>query len=441
MVTQEKKPINIFWFRRDLRLDDNLALYHALQDKYPVLPIFIFDKNILSALNVKDARVSFIHQTLEELRLRIQKNFQSDIALFYDAPLEVFHQLESNYKITTVFTNDDYEPYAIQRDNLVKEFLNAKGIGFRAYKDHVIFEKNEVVKSDGSPYVVYTPYMKLWKHRLLKAGVKSYNLKPFLKNLVQINPFAETTLEYLGFKKSHIKIKPFQLDDLKIEAYGEQRNYPALNATSLLGPHLRFGTISIRRIIQQTLKRNNDAFLNELVWREFFIQILWHFPNTVHRSFKPKYDYINWRNNEKEFKLWCEGKTGYAMVDAGMHELNTTGYMHNRARMVAASFLCKHLLIDWRWGESYFAQKLNDFELASNIGNWQWVAGSGVDAAPYFRIFNPITQREKFDQNHQYVKRFIPDYDANQYIEKVIDHRSARQRCLEVYKKALINSN
>jgi len=432
-----KEGVNIFWFRRDLRLDDNTGLFHALQAGKPVLMIFVFDEVILEKLPKDDARVTFIHRTLQSMKNNLQADFNSDIGIYFGQPLEVFNGLTEHYNVGTVFTNSDYEPYAKERDLEVAAFLETKEIEFKAFKDHVIFEKDDVVKRDGKPYLVYTPYMKLWKTLFKKNTLEFYDSYQCLNNALKNIPLPNLSLEDFGFKSSKQEITPFQVSSSLIQNYEATRNFPAQESTSRLGPHLRFGTVSIRKMVQKAVSEVNEVFWQELIWREFFIQILWHFPETVSSSFKPKYDRIQWRNNETEFNLWCQGKTGYPLVDAGMSELNQTGFMHNRVRMLVGSFLCKHLLIDWRWGEAYFAEKLHDYEMASNVGNWQWVAGCGVDAAPYFRIFNPTTQIEKFDKNLDYIKKWVPDFQELTYSKPIVDHKEARERCLRIFKEAL----
>ncbi|WP_242121298.1 cryptochrome/photolyase family protein [Aestuariivivens sediminicola] len=430
-----KSPINIFWFRRDLRLEDNTGLHHALESDYPVLPLFILDTEILDKLPGNDARVTFIHDSLQRMQAKLQDTVGGSIALYHGKPLEIFKQLAQHHQIHTVFTNHDYEPYAKLRDDEIKTFLTQQDIAFTSFKDQVIFEKDEVVKADCNPYVVYTPYMKSWKEKF-----KTYTLETYPLNLDQIIKrfdYPNLSLSDIGFTRSRQVIAPYNTSAALIQNYEAYRNFPSEEATSRLGPHLRFGTVSIREIMTKAIAEENETFWQELIWREFFMQILWHFPHTASQSFKPKYDRIQWRNNETEFKAWCEGKTGYPLVDAGMRQLNETGFMHNRVRMLVGSFLCKHLLIDWRWGEAYFAEKLHDYEMASNVGNWQWVAGCGVDAAPYFRIFNPTTQIEKFDKDRAYIKHWCPDFQERSYPEPIVEHKFARQRCLEVYKSAL----
>lgn len=431
------EKVNIFWFRRDLRLDDNVGFYKALHGKFPVLPVFIFDSEILNELPKDDARITFIFETLQKMRNELQEH-GSSLAIYHGKPQEVFNKVISEFEVQNVITNHDYEPYAKKRDEAVENLLTEKEIGFYTFKDQVIFEKDEIVKDDGDPYIVYTPYMKKWKEKFKKDYTeKIYYTNEFLKNLYQNSRLPNLSLSDIGFKNSKIKIPEYDVTPTTIQEYEKRRNFPAEDATSHLGPHLRFGTVSIRKMIKKATTEKNEVFWQELIWREFFMQILWHFPETVENAFKKKYDRIEWRNNEEEFKMWKEGKTGYPLVDAGMRQLNETGYMHNRVRMVVASFLCKHLLIDWRWGEAYFAEKLLDYEMASNVGNWQWAAGSGVDAAPYFRIFNPTTQIEKFDKDYKYIKKYVSEYGTKNYPEKIVDHKEARERCLQVYKEAV----
>lgn len=432
-----KETVNIFWFRRDLRLDDNVGFYNALKSKNPVLPLFIFDEDILDALPKDDARLGFIYDTVQQMCSTLKEENESSIAMFHGKPRSVFQELIKKYTIHTVFTNRDYEPYATKRDTEIEQLLIENNVEFETFKDQVIFEKNEVTKKDGLPYVVYTPYMKIWKEKF-----KTYNLdfnytSSFLKNLVKNKELPNLSLSDIGFSKSIQKIENYTVTPALIENYEDTRNFPAQDSTSRLGPHLRFGTVSIRKMIAKAISEKNEIFWNELIWREFFMQILWHFPDTSKQSFKSKYDRIEWRNNEEEFKKWCDGETGYPFVDAGMRQLNQTGFMHNRIRMLVGSFLCKHLLIDWRWGEAYFAEKLHDYEMASNVGNWQWVAGSGVDAAPYFRIFNPTTQIKKFDNDLEYIKKWVPEFQEFTYPKEMVDHKEARERCLQVYKEAL----
>lgn len=431
------KKLNVFWFRRDLRLDDNAGLYHALRQGEPVLPVFIFDTNILDQLEDKqDRRVEFIHAAL----MRIQEQLQatgSSLHVFHNKPLNAFKELLKLYEIAAVYTNHDYEPYAIDRDEAVRILLNEQGIPLHSFKDQVIFEKDEVVKDDGKPYTVFTPYSKRWLATLNGFYEKSYPNRKYFHHFYQQEPLPIPSLRKLGF---HVADKPFPSTELKkalILHYSEQRDIPSVEGTTHLGVHLRFGTVSIRKVLQQT-RALSASFVNELIWRDFFQMILWHFPHIGHgKAFRPAYDLIRWRNNETEFEKWCKGNTGYPIVDAGMRELNATGFMHNRVRMITASFLTKHLLIDWRWGEAYFAEKLLDFDFAANNGNWQWAAGSGCDAAPYFRVFNPALQAKKFDPELKYVRKWVPELDEFGYPEPIVDHEFARKRCLEAYSKAL----
>lgn len=432
-----KPKINVFWFRRDLRLEDNVGLFKALQGKLPVLPIFIFDTEIIDELPADDTRVTFIFNKLQGIQIEL-KQIGSQLSIYHGSPTCIFDEITSQFQIQSVYANHDYEPYAQDRDKSIKNILSKKNVNFYSFKDQVIFEKDEVVKADGKPYLVYTPYMKSWKNKF-KNEFKpiDYNLNELKSNFYKYSRASEITLSQLGFKHSKIVVPEYDISEGLIQNYEDNRNFPALNATSRVGPHLRFGTISIRKVIEKASSENNEVFWQELIWREFFMQILWHFPETTHNAFKPKYDRIIWRNNEAEFEKWKEGITGYPLVDAGMRELNNTGFMHNRVRMVAASFLCKHLLIDWRWGEAYFANKLLDYEMSSNVGNWQWAAGCGVDAAPYFRIFNPTTQLKKFDKDLEYIKKWIPEFGTSSYPKMMVDHKEARERCLITYKTAL----
>ena len=431
-----KPKLSLFWFRRDLRLHDNHGLYQALTQSEPVLPIFIFDKDILEGLKEKaDKRVAFIHHALTGIQETLQTE-GSSLRILHDSPLQAFEKLTKEFDITAVYTNHDYEPYAIARDKAIGEFLASKSIPFHTFKDQVVFEKAEVVKGDGSPYTIFTPFSKIWKEKYLADKKVRYPSEKYLGNLFKTKPYTLPSLKQLGFEDVPLDIPSTTPDKGIIQHYDETRNLPYLpNGTSRMSVHLRFGTVSVRELAAMASKWN-DQWLNELIWREFFMMILWHFPQVVTESFKAKYDRIPWRNNETEFKKWCEGKTGYPMVDAGMRELNETGLMHNRVRMVVASFLTKHLLIDWRWGEAYFAEKLLDYELSSNNGNWQWAAGCGCDAAPYFRVFNPYEQQKKFDPDMVYIRKWIKEYRPG-YLDPIVDHEFARKRVLDVFKAAL----
>ncbi|MBU2526078.1 MAG: DNA photolyase family protein [Bacteroidetes bacterium] len=430
------EKLNIFWFRRDLRIADNHGLFCALNSSENVLPIFIFDAEILANLPKNDARVTFIHQQLSQLN-NFLKTQNKGIRVCVGKPFDVFAQLCSEFRIESVFSNRDYEPYAQKRDREIAGFLNKNGIRFQQYKDQVIFEQNEVVKEDGNPYVVYTPFMRKWKSVFAKTPPCQYPSEAYLHKLWWQKTYSIPTLQEIGFEASSIHAPQYQMDAPTLTNYEATRNFPALDGTSFLGTYLRFGTVSVRQIVQSAWQIENQTFLNELIWREFFMQILWHFPHTVTRSFKSQYDAILWRNSEADFDKWKHGQTGFPLVDAGMRQLNQTGWMHNRVRMLVGSFLCKHLLIDWRWGEAYFAEKLLDYEMSSNVGNWQWVAGCGVDAAPYFRIFNPAEQVKKFDAKHLYIKKWVDELDSFAYPQPMVDHKEARERCLRVYKTAL----
>ena len=425
----------VFWFRRDLRVEDNAGLYHALKSGLPVLPIFIFDESILGRLPKTDRRLELIIHALGRVNDAMKRN-RCTVRTYHGTPKAIFSELLSTYDIVDVVVNNDYEPYARERDKDIEMLLQAKGVGFRSYKDQVIFQEDEVVKDDGKPYVVYTPYSRKWLAKFNETNLKKYDSENHLEALLP-GEAPLNTLEDLGFDKSDHPTPTYIFNDELVDAYEATRNFPALDQTSRLGPQLRFGTISIRDLVDKAAARPNPTFLKELIWREFFMQILWHFPHTHNTSFKSQYDRIPWRNDEAEFKKWCQGETGYPLVDAGMRQLNATGFMHNRIRMLVGSFLCKHLLIDWRWGEAYFAEKLLDYEMASNVGNWQWVAGSGVDAAPYFRIFNPTEQIKKFDKDLAYINKWVPDHQELTYPAPMVDHKQARERCLLTYKTAL----
>ena len=429
-----KPKISVVWLRRDLRVVDNAALYHALKGDFPVLLLFIFDKNILEKLShAEDRRVDFIHQQLEKINSEAGKKGSSVIVL-HDFPKKAFERVLMEFDVADVYANRDYEPYARERDQEISRYLSSRKIPFKTFKDQVIWEGSEILKSDASPYTVFTPYANKWKEGLQWSSVEEYPSEGFLERLYKMEGREVPSLKEIRFRKTGFKMENPDLSEVFLQNYDRTRNLPALEGTSRVGVHLRFGTVSIRELVKLAL-RNSDRWLAELIWREFFMMILYHFPEVEKNNFRRKYDRIEWRNNEKEFDLWTRGKTGYPLVDAGMRQLNETGWMHNRVRMVVAGFLTKHLLIDWRWGEAYFAEKLVDYELASNNGNWQWAAGTGCDAAPYFRIFNPSTQIKKFDPKLEYVKTWIKDYRAD-YLSPIVDHSFARARALDAYKKA-----
>lgn len=436
-MAETTSSIVICWFRRDLRLQDQTALYHALRSEHPVLPLFIFDEHILAKLpSSHDRRLQFIYDALEEMQQTLEKE-GSSMEVYYGKPLEVFAKLVKKYAVQAVYTNHDYEPYALERDAAVEELLKKKGIKLNTFKDQVIAEKNEVLKDDGKPYTVFTPYSRKWKAIVTEEWMEEKNTKPLFKNFFRQSPQPIPSLKSMGFEATEKHFPAKSLSTELLRKYGEQRDFPGIHGTSRLGVHLRFGTISIRALARKAAE-HSEVYLNELIWRDFYQMILWHFPHVGRGlAFRKEYDAIKWRNDEKEFAAWMEGRTGYPIVDAGMRELNETGYMHNRVRMIVASFLTKHLLIDWRWGEAYFAEKLLDFDLAANNGGWQWAAGSGCDAAPYFRVFNPTLQTQKFDKELKYVRKWVPELDELSYPAPIVNHEMARKRCLEVYAKAL----
>ncbi|HEY1040893.1 MAG TPA: deoxyribodipyrimidine photo-lyase [Bacteroidia bacterium] len=428
--------LTIFWFRRDLRLDDNAGLYRALSQNMQVQPLFIFDTDILDKLdNRKDKRVDYIHKTISKLHLELNElglNMWVEIG----KPLEVYKQLLKQHNISAVYTNHDYEPAAIARDKDIEALLKKSKIEFRSFKDQCVFERDEVMKDDGTPYTIFTPYSRKWKQKLNEFYTSSYPCKKHYLNFNKEKKKEIPTLEQIGFEMTDIRIEPPKADKDLITHYKENRDFPSLKGTSRLSMHLRFGTISIRKLLRWALPLN-EQYVNELIWRDFYMMILYHFPQVEHKCFKPDYEHIEWRNNEKEFECWCKGQTGYPIVDAGMRELNATGFMHNRVRMIVASFLTKHLLIDYRWGEAYFAGKLNDFDLSANSGGWQWAAGCGCDAAPYFRVFNPHEQTKKFDPDFAYIRKWVPEFEELSYPAPIVDHKFARERALAAYKKAL----
>lgn len=430
--------LNIFWHRRDLRIEDNAGLYKALRGKLPVQPLFIFDENILSQLEDKrDARITFIHNEITRLSKEYESH-GSSLMVRYGNPVDIWKELLSEFSIENVYANRDYEPYAKERDSEVYELLNASNVHFIGAKDHVIFDKDEVVKGDGSPYLVFSPYASKWRQKLNDFYTSSYPTEKYLGNLHRSTPTQIPSLSDLGFEKSKLEFPSREFPKKIIRTYDETRDYPSKDGTSRLSVHLRFGTISIRKLLQTALS-SNQTFVNELIWRDFYQMILFHYPECPTKAIKPQYDNIKWESSEEHFERWCEGQTGYPLVDAGMRELNSTGYMHNRVRMVVASFLTKHLLLDWRLGERYFAEKLLDYDLASNVGGWQWASGSGCDAAPYFRIFNPTSQLEKFDPDLKYVKQWVSEYGTSSYAKPMVDHKQARERALERYKSGLNN--
>ncbi|SEA95968.1 deoxyribodipyrimidine photo-lyase [Flavobacterium gillisiae] len=428
-----KETVSFFWFRRDLRLEDNIGLFHALESNYPIIPLFVFDDSILDSLPRNDARVGFIHESLSTINEQL-KQIGSSLLVKKGETTAVWKSLIQEFDVKEVFFNKDYEQYAIKRDDVICELLQSENIIPFSFKDQVIFEEKEITKADGLPYTIYTPFKNKWLDKYnAMAPVREYTGSDTSSNFHKSN-YIFPSLEEIGFEESNIKVLPYNLK--QISEYQEIRDFPAIDGTSYLSPHLRFGTVSVRKMVNWAAK-TNAVFLSELIWREFFMQILFNFPREVTHNFKPAYDGIQWRNNEADFKRWCSGTTGYPMVDAGMRQLNETGYMHNRVRMVVASFLCKHLLINWQWGEAYFAEKLLDYEMASNVGNWQWAAGTGCDAAPYFRVFNPEIQLKKFDEKGIYIRKWIPEFDLG-YGQPMVEHAMARDRAIATYKAGIL---
>jgi len=423
------KPISVFWFRRDLRLQDNTALYHALKLGEPVLPIFIFDTDITNQLNEDDARVNFIYDTLIDIDKEL-KSYGSSLLILKGNVDEVWHTLIKDHKVANVFFNRDYEPYARERDRRIGRMMETHGIEVQTFKDHVIFEPHEVLKADGNPYTVFTPYKRKWLQHYESVTIYDVSKFPFFMQCVREVPHKSK----LGIIPSVIKVQTYDLN--VVAEYAKHRDYPSVDGTSRLGPYLRFGLVSVRSLMAN-IGSVSEIFTSELVWREFFMQIIYHFPHVIKENFRPKYNSIQWVNDKHLFELWKVGKTGYPIVDAGMRELNQTGYMHNRVRMLTAGFLCKHLLTDWRWGEAYFAEKLLDYDLSANNGNWQWAAGTGCDAAPYFRVFNPYTQAKKFDARLEYINQWIPELNSLEYPQPIVVHEHARKRALETYKIGL----
>ncbi len=431
----DKPAISLFWFRRDLRLHDNAGLYHALKSKNPVLCLFIFDKDILDKLEDRDdARVTFIYQTIQKLRKELHKH-HSSLLIKYDKPMHAFKEILKEYQVAEVYTNHDYEPYAKERDTAICEMLQKQDIAFKTYKDQIIFERDEVLKDDKKPYTVFTPYKKRWLKTVKDFYLKSYPTEKYFKNLLKTKELPDVALKQMKFTESEVQFPEMEYDHI-IDDYAKNRDIPSKKGTSHIGLHLRFGTVSIRDAARTAFDRE-QTWLGELIWREFYMMALDYFPNTANHAYRPAFDRIAWRNNEKEFKAWCEGKTGYPLVDAGMRELNTTGFMHNRVRMVTASFLVKHLLIDWRWGEHYFGRKLLDYEASTNIGSWQWIAGSGTDVMPYFRVFNPEAQQKKFDPKMEYIKKWVPEFGTDQYPEPIIENKTGKERALKTFRAAV----
>ncbi len=431
-TTNNMHRLTLFWHRRDLRIEDNCGLFNALEAHPNVQPFFIFDTDIINEFNHKpDRRLSFIYDTIAALKSEYQKH-GADLWVLHGKPLDIINQLTKQHPVNALYCNTDYEPYATQRDQQIANFCKLNGIAFHAYKDQVIYEKSEIVKANGQPYTVFTPYKNQWLHVFSQQSLKIYQLNPLLQNLSKAIASPMPPKNEFGFIYTPHNVQKPNIEAATLQQYGLTRNALHLNGTSRVSVHLRFGTISIRSLVQKALKYPD--YLNELIWREFYMQWLWHYPQVVTQSFKPQYDKIAWNQRDNDFEKWCQGQTGYLIVDAAMNQLLQTGFMHNRARMIVASFLTKHLLTDWRKGEAFFARHLTDYELSSNVGGWQWAAGSGCDAAPYFRIFNPTLQAQKFDPHGAYIQQ----WNTNIQAPPIIDHHFARQRCLSAYKKALM---
>lgn len=428
------EPIAIFWFRRDLRLHDNRGLFHALTGDLPVVPLFIADTNILEDLPSGDARVTFIHEQLKHVNEQL-KMHGSSLTVEHGRPEEVWTRLLKTLNIRKVYTNNDYEPYARERERNIAALLAAHDINFKCYKDHVLTERDEVMKKNGQPYTVFTPYSRRWLEVVDDKAFDPAPSEKYCRRFLPVQHRDIPLLEEWGFRKSDVTVKKARISDDQLLKYASWRDVPAEDSTTRLGAHLRFGTFSIREVAAKA-KKLSQVLLNQMIWREFYQMILWHYPQVTDRNFDRRYDDLEWRNDEGDFQAWCEGKTGYPIVDAGMRQLNQTGYMHNRVRMVTASFLSKHLLIDWRWGEAYFAEKLLDYELATNNGSWQWAAGTGADAAPYFRIFNPFRQAERFDPEMKYIRQWVPELNTPAYPETIVDHQTARERAIKTFKRA-----
>ncbi len=445
LSTQKIK--SLVWLRRDLRLSDNRALNEAEKSSDEITIVFVFDTNILNRLKSKqDRRLTFIYESLNEISQTLEKK-GSQLIVLYGDPKKEIPKLASQLGVNFVFANEDYESYAKSRDFHIKKSLAKQEISFSLHKDQVIFSGDEVLKSDGSPYRVFTPWKKQFHPSVvdeaktsLKKMTKKSELKAFSK-LKSLKSYGfKKTLSYVqgGEREAQKQLSGF-LDQLN--SYSKNRDYPYLDSTSRLSVHLRFGTLSIREAIRACKGKRGEGprtWLSELVWREFYFMILDQFPHVEKSSFKPEYQNIQWPGKNNHFKAWCEGRTGFPIVDAGMRQLNKTGFMHNRLRMVTASFLVKDLLVDWQRGEKYFAEKLMDYDLAANNGGWQWCASTGCDAQPYFRIFNPDSQTKKFDSGQEFVRKWVPEaFDTSSgYPGPIVDHRVQREKALSLFKSA-----
>lgn len=436
MTSLPSSPLVIHWFRRDLRWNDNRALHAALSSGHRVLLLFIFDENILQHLEDKqDARVTFLHNRMSVLCNEAQAK-GSDIYVAHGNPHDVLLELIAKLDVRGVYANEDYEPYALERDGLLTTALSTQDILLHTFKDHVIKAPGEVVKPDGTPYTVFTPFSKRWHANLTEDDMEASPSEQHLDQLAKWQHKGMPSLQKMGFTPSEVAIPEANVTPQLLKQYAEMRDTPSVRGTSRVSVHLRFGTVSIRDMARQGFA-HSEKWLTELIWRDFYQSVMHAFPHSMKDAFRTKYDRIPWRHDDAHFAAWKAGKTGYPIVDAGMRELNATGFMHNRVRMVVASFFCKHLLLDWRLGERYFAEKLLDFELASNVGGWQWASGSGCDAAPYFRVFNPTSQLQKFDAQLSYVKQWVPEFGTDAYPEPIVEHKFARQRAIDTYKSAL----
>ncbi len=435
------EPLSIVWLRRDLRLHDNAALYYALKSGRPVLVVFVFDRLILDVLeDRRDRRVEFIYKEIHKLQDQLTGMGSSLIAR-YGRPIDVLKSIIEEYNVAEVFTNHDYELYAKERDAVVKAMLAERGIGFQTSKDQAIFDLDEVMTGAGKPYTIFGAYSRNWVGKLNEFYLKSYPTEKYFANFYKTSPppgpeRGIPTLGEMNFEPLGENYPVPAVDEAFLWEYEKMRDYPARTGTSELGIHLRFGTISIRDLVRQA-RAISERFMTELAWRDFYFQILEHFPHVEKHAFRRQYEHLPFLNQPEDIERWKTGQTGYPFVDAGMRQLNQTGWMHNRARLITASFCVKHLLIDWRIGENYFGAKLRDYDLAANIGNWQWVAGTGNDPAPYFRVFSPDTQMKKFDPKLEYVRKWVPEYGTPDYVKPMIDHDFARQRAVETYKQAL----
>lgn len=467
---------SLVWFRRDLRDYDHAALYHALKISTQVYCTFIFDTDILNSLQDKaDRRVEFIWESVRELKETLQAN-GGDLIVMHGSGQNSIPQLARSLHVEAVFCNHDYEPNAVARDAHVAEQLKQQNIAFHHYKDHVIFEKDEILTMAGKPYGVFTPYKNMWLKTVNDFYIKPYPVDRYIHHLGKTTPTDIPSLGSMGFQKTNLSsmrlptgmqggLALFEDFKARMDRYKDARDFPATKGVSYLSLHLRFGTISIRHLAREAMQAENAGaytWLSELIWRDFYVQILHHHPRvSMGSAYKPEYETLPFPNDKKLFLAWCNGKTGYPLVDAAMRQLNSTGFMHNRLRMVAASFLVKDLLIDWRWGEQYFAEKLIDFDLSANNGGWQWAASTGCDAQPWFRIFNPVTQSERFDAQGKFIRKYIPELSkcndkeihapwlipplrlqslnlviGRDYPLPVVDHATQRTLVLDLYKNA-----